>query len=294
MIAFCSNVAPLCAAVTAVGAAEREEERHHELFPSCPPHTRAYPSTVYCVPDLGGGVGARCPPGRRITARPAVRGVALQPRPALGRPRAPRTSRLLAATALISVIVKLDAAPLASYAGGLPAWRRRRRASPARPGSMPLRPTASAICATLISASAISRPRRAQRSRKRACWRAIAMSMAARPWCCPKASWRGWRSCRASSASSAISCAHVDTDRSPQFIGADVIWRALAANPSLGDGGQGVIVGVIDTGIWPEHPSFADDGSYPPPPPPAGTAPAAARTTAHAAFTCNNKLIGAR
>ena len=59
----------------------------------------------------------------------------------------------------------------------------------------------------------------------------------------------------------------LDTDRSPQFIGADVIWRALAANPSLGDGGQGVIVGVIDTGIWPEHPSFADDGSYPPPPP---------------------------
>jgi len=63
--------------------------------------------------------------------------------------------------------------------------------------------------------------------------------------------------------------------------------------------GEGVIVGVIDTGIWPEHPSFADDGTYPAHDPLDDSRPNCefGNTTmnaADAAFTCNNKLIGAR
>ncbi len=64
--------------------------------------------------------------------------------------------------------------------------------------------------------------------------------------------------------------------------------------------GEGVVVGVIDTGIWPEHPSFADDGTFPAAPPLDTTERSACDfgNTAHnandAAFTCNNKLIGAR
>jgi subtilisin family serine protease len=64
--------------------------------------------------------------------------------------------------------------------------------------------------------------------------------------------------------------------------------------------GTGVTVGVIDTGIWPEHPSFADDGSYPAHEPldtSVGSACAFGNTThnpADAPFTCNNKLVGAR
>ncbi|MFW2335382.1 S8 family peptidase [Ilumatobacter sp.] len=69
--------------------------------------------------------------------------------------------------------------------------------------------------------------------------------------------------------------------------------------------GEGVIVGVIDSGIWPEHPSFADDGTYPdlgitldPSRPTCEFGNATHVTDPSIApddpFTCNNKLLGAR
>ena len=63
--------------------------------------------------------------------------------------------------------------------------------------------------------------------------------------------------------------------------------------------GEGVTVGVIDTGIWPEHPSFADDGTLPPHAPLDATRPNCefGNTAANpndAPFKCNNKLVGAR
>ena len=48
------------------------------------------------------------------------------------------------------------------------------------------------------------------------------------------------------------------TDASPGFLGLDGEGEAWA----MGYTGEDVVVGVIDSGIWPEHPSFADDGSY--------------------------------
>ncbi|WP_243076471.1 S8 family serine peptidase [Microbacterium sp. SS28] len=72
------------------------------------------------------------------------------------------------------------------------------------------------------------------------------------------------------------------------FIGADAVWPKLGGRDKAG---QGVIVGVIDTGIWPEHPMLQDNGI----PKPAG-GPWACEFgdgDVGAAFACNDKLIGA-
>ncbi|RMH71786.1 MAG: protease-associated PA domain-containing protein, partial [Actinomyces sp.] len=118
----------------------------------------------------------------------------------------------------------------------------------------------------------------------------------------------------------------ITTDASPKFLGLTGKKGAWATGVT----GEDVVVGVIDTGIWPEHPSFADteircidakgkekkakdDGSCPKKTtptevqvygPPPVTLDGSERptcefgNTAHnpddAPFTCNNKLIGAR
>jgi len=87
------------------------------------------------------------------------------------------------------------------------------------------------------------------------------------------------------------------TDSSPTFLGLTDAGGAYAK----GYTGEDVIVGIIDSGIWPEHPSFADDGSYGPSP--VGTLDDfrpncefgnTAHNSADAPFECNNKLLGAR
>jgi hypothetical protein len=85
------------------------------------------------------------------------------------------------------------------------------------------------------------------------------------------------------------------TDSSPEFIGAPTIYNQVGG---AANGGVGTIYGNIDTGIWPEHPSFADQGNLGAPPPRAdGTARTCQYgdnplTPANDPFVCQNKLIG--
>jgi subtilisin family serine protease len=88
------------------------------------------------------------------------------------------------------------------------------------------------------------------------------------------------------------------TDNSPQFIGAPTARSQLGGQESAG---EGVIVGILDTGIWPEHPSFSDPDPSgkpyaAPPPAPSGNPRACefgSAVTGDEPFACNNKLIGA-
>lgn len=78
------------------------------------------------------------------------------------------------------------------------------------------------------------------------------------------------------------------TSNTPAFLG-------LTSSPdglhTLGVKGEDVVIGIVDSGIWPEHPSFADDGSYAPL---AGWNGICDAGEDDAPFNCNNKLIGAR
>ncbi|XP_057720625.1 subtilisin-like protease SBT1.7 [Arachis stenosperma] len=77
------------------------------------------------------------------------------------------------------------------------------------------------------------------------------------------------------------------TTRTPLFLGLDKSSDLLPASDSSSD----VIVGVLDTGVWPESKSFDDTGLGPVPSTWKGTCETGTNFTAS---NCNRKLIGAR
>ncbi|KAK8683058.1 hypothetical protein V6N13_039128 [Hibiscus sabdariffa] len=79
---------------------------------------------------------------------------------------------------------------------------------------------------------------------------------------------------------------HLHTTRSPSFLGLQ------ATNPFvLNTSGSDSIIGFVDTGIWPEHPSFSDDN--------VGPVPVHWKGQCENGFkfnrtNCNRKIVGAR
>ncbi len=91
---------------------------------------------------------------------------------------------------------------------------------------------------------------------------------------------------------------HVQTDNTPSFLGLDDPGGPWEKDYT----GENVVVGVIDTGIWPEHPSVADDGTYGPAPASflgtgcdfGGPADPLFPPVVDDPFACNNKLLAAK
>ncbi len=89
----------------------------------------------------------------------------------------------------------------------------------------------------------------------------------------------------------------IDTDTGPAWIGAPGIWDGSTTGSLPGTQGEGVIVGVLDTGINADHPSFADPGpvdAYDYTNPLGGFVGVCDPTdpSYDPSFVCNDKLIG--
>jgi subtilisin family serine protease len=80
------------------------------------------------------------------------------------------------------------------------------------------------------------------------------------------------------------------TETTPGFLGATHVWPGLGGQNRAG---ENVLVGVLDTGVWPEHPSYADPGIDPL----AGTFGCefgdGTDPELGDPFVCNDKLVGA-
>ncbi|CAI5475593.1 unnamed protein product [Closterium sp. Yama58-4] len=76
---------------------------------------------------------------------------------------------------------------------------------------------------------------------------------------------------------------------SPTFLAMRAPGSLWPANGGQASAGEGMVVGVVDSGVWPEHPSFTHAGF--PSSRPAGWSGKCDTTSE---FKCNNKVIGAR
>ena len=196
------------------------------------------------------------------------------------------------ARGLVSVLVKLDAAPLATYRGGVAGLL---PTSPQVTGSRIERGQSSVQAYERFLAGkenafalALSRSIRGGRvvHRYRAVFGGVSVVV-------PRDRVKELASLPGVKAVYPDVLLSLDTDRSPEFIGAPALWAKVGGQ---GRAGKGIVVGIVDSGIWPESPSVRDDGTFPAPPAKwTGTAcQFGSAKPGDAPFACDHKLIGAR
>ncbi|HEV7733670.1 MAG TPA: S8 family serine peptidase [Candidatus Binatia bacterium] len=197
---------------------------------------------------------------------------------------------------VVPVLVKLDYDPIASYTGGVASLA---ATSPsATGGKMAARAaTTSAYArhvagqeATFLADLAAAVPEAQVGQSFRVVYGGVAMTL-------PANRIKDVLALRGVAAVQADEPHQPTTDSSPGFLGAPAAWASLGGQASAG---SGLIIGVLDSGVWPEHPSFADNGTLPAPRPTIDGSPRGCNfgdnplTPATDVFTCNKKLIGGR
>ena len=192
----------------------------------------------------------------------------------------------------VSVMVKLDLDSVASYAGGVPGLA---ATSPAVTGKS-LERNATAVAAytrhadRVLAAAASDIQQSVPTVRVGASFSSAYGGIAVQV---PANKAKDLLSVPGVVAVQADTLQHTLTDTTPQFVGATKVWPALGGPNKAG---QGVIVGVLDSGVWPEHPSLADPGIAH-----AGAVGRSCRASSATeaarrsgpAFACNDKLVGA-
>ena len=200
----------------------------------------------------------------------------------------------------MNVVVKLDYDALATYAGGVPGLAPTspaatgRRLDLASPAAQAYRGYAVSIEDRFLSALTATVPDARVGARLRIAYGGVALTVAQN---------------RVGDLLRLPGVLAVQRDRLEHPLAASNARGQLATRSSgqlatttaqPGNGGRGVIVADIDTGVWPEHPMLADDGQLATPPP---TADGHARPCAFGNdvtkperphFACNDKLIGGR
>ncbi|MCW5893527.1 MAG: S8 family serine peptidase [bacterium] len=196
----------------------------------------------------------------------------------------------------IPVVVKLDYDPIASYAGQLPSLpatspavtRRRldRRAVESGPYARHVR----AREATIIAAIRARLPDARIGTRLDVVYGGVALTL-------PANEVKDLLAVDGVIAVQADELRQPTTDSSPEFLAAPPVWTALGGQATAG---AGTLFASLDTGVWPEHPSFAANPALPAPPKDTLGDPLVCDfgdnplTPANDPFVCNQKLVGGR